>query len=88
MQALAATVFVLAAMVVYMASQHVAEHKEGVRTAAAGGGRRPNDDAMLKAAGWGVAVANAHPDTLQAADEVTDSNIDNGVAKVLEEMLA
>ena len=44
-------------------------------------------DAMLKAAGWGVAVANAHPDTLQAADEVTDSNIDNGVAKVLEEML-
>ena len=47
----------------------------------------PNDDAMLKAAGWGVAVANAHPDTLQAADEVTDSNIDNGVAKVLEEML-
>ena len=50
-------------------------------------GDMPNDDAMLKAAGWGVAVANAHPDTLQAADEVTDSNTDNGVAKVLEEML-
>ena len=50
-------------------------------------GDMPNDDAMLKAAGWGVAVANAHPDTLRAADEVTDSNVDNGVAKVLEEML-
>jgi len=50
-------------------------------------GDMPNDDAMLKAAGWGVAVANAHPDTLQAADEVAGSNIDDGVAEVLEEML-
>jgi hypothetical protein len=42
---------------------------------------------MLEAAGWGVAVANAHPRTLATADEITASNLDDGVAKVLEQML-
>ncbi|HAF68896.1 MAG TPA: haloacid dehalogenase [Acidimicrobiaceae bacterium] len=50
-------------------------------------GDMPNDDAMLEAAGWGVAVANAHPKTLQTADEITASNLDDGVAQVLEQML-
>jgi len=50
-------------------------------------GDMPNDDAMLEAAGWGVAVANAHPRTLATADEITASNLDDGVAKVLEQML-
>jgi hydroxymethylpyrimidine pyrophosphatase-like HAD family hydrolase len=35
-----------------------------------------------------VAVANAHPLALAAADEVTASNDDDGVAIVLEKLLA
>lgn len=47
-------------------------------------GDMPNDLAMLSWAGRSVAVANAHPDVLAAADEVTASNDDDGVALVLE----
>lgn len=47
-------------------------------------GDMPNDLAMLRWAGHGVAVANAHPDVLHVADEVTASNLDDGVASVLE----
>ena len=50
-------------------------------------GDMPNDLAMLSWAGWGVAVANAHADVLAAADEVTASNDDAGVARVLERLL-
>jgi hydroxymethylpyrimidine pyrophosphatase-like HAD family hydrolase len=48
----------------------------------------PNDLPMLVWAGHGVAVANAHPEVLAAADEVTAANDDCGVAQVLERMLA
>jgi Cof subfamily protein (haloacid dehalogenase superfamily) len=51
-------------------------------------GDMPNDLAMLRWAGRAVAVANAHPDVLAAADEVTASNDDAGVARVLERLLA
>ena len=47
-------------------------------------GDMPNDVAMLVWAGHGVAVANAHAEALAAADEVTASNDDDGVALVLE----
>ena len=47
-------------------------------------GDMPNDLPMLAWAGWGVAVANAHPEVLAAADEVTSSNDDDGVAEVLD----
>jgi hydroxymethylpyrimidine pyrophosphatase-like HAD family hydrolase len=47
-------------------------------------GDMPNDLPMLTWAGLGVAVANAHPDVLAAADEVTSSNDDDGVAEVLD----
>jgi Cof subfamily protein (haloacid dehalogenase superfamily) len=43
-------------------------------------GDMPNDVPMLAWAGWGVAVANAHPAVREAADEVTLSNDDDGVA--------
>ncbi len=43
-----------------------------------------NDLPMLHWAGHGVAVANAHPDVLAAVDEVTLSNDEEGVARVLE----
>jgi len=46
-------------------------------------GDMPNDLPMLHWAGTGVAVANAHPEVLAAADEVTASNDDDGVAEVL-----
>lgn len=50
-------------------------------------GDMPNDLPMLLYAGRGVAVANAHPDVLAAADEVTAANDDDGVALVIESLL-
>jgi Cof subfamily protein (haloacid dehalogenase superfamily) len=47
-------------------------------------GDMPNDVTMLLRAGHGVAMGNAHPDAIAAADEVTASNTDDGVARVLE----
>ncbi len=47
-------------------------------------GDMPNDVPMLSRAGLGVAMGNAHPDALAAADEVTTTNADDGVARVLE----
>lgn len=49
-------------------------------------GDMPNDLVMLTWAAHGVAVANAHPDVLAQADEVTASNDDDGVALVLERL--
>jgi Cof subfamily protein (haloacid dehalogenase superfamily) len=46
-------------------------------------GDMPNDLPMLAWAGVGVAVANAHPDVLAVADDVTASNDDDGVADYL-----
>jgi Cof subfamily protein (haloacid dehalogenase superfamily) len=43
-----------------------------------------NDLPMLAWAGRAVAVANAHPDVIAEADEVTASNEEDGVALVLE----
>jgi Cof subfamily protein (haloacid dehalogenase superfamily) len=51
-------------------------------------GDMPNDLAMLAWAGTGVAVANAAPEVLEAADEVTAANTDDGVALLLERILA
>jgi hypothetical protein len=50
-------------------------------------GDMPNDLPMLRWAGRSVAVANAHPDVLAAADEVTASCDEDGVAQVLERLL-
>jgi Cof subfamily protein (haloacid dehalogenase superfamily) len=46
-------------------------------------GDMPNDVPMLSWAGRAVAVANAHPDVLSVAHEVTASNDDDGVARWL-----
>jgi hydroxymethylpyrimidine pyrophosphatase-like HAD family hydrolase len=51
-------------------------------------GDMPNDLAMLKWAGRSVAVANAHAEIIAIADEVTASNDEGGVARVLERLLA
>jgi Cof subfamily protein (haloacid dehalogenase superfamily) len=51
-------------------------------------GDMPNDLAMLTWAGHSVAVANAQLEVREAADEVTASNLEDGVAVVLERILA
>jgi Cof subfamily protein (haloacid dehalogenase superfamily) len=47
-------------------------------------GDMPNDVPMLSWAGRGVAMGNAHPEAVAAADEVTVTNSEDGVARVLE----
>jgi HAD superfamily hydrolase (TIGR01484 family) len=47
-----------------------------------------NDLSMLRWAGHAVAVANAHPDVLAAADEVIGANDSDGVAGYLEGLIA
>jgi hydroxymethylpyrimidine pyrophosphatase-like HAD family hydrolase len=51
-------------------------------------GDMPNDLPMLEWAGQAVAVANAHPHVIAVADEVTASNDDGGVARVLERLVS
>jgi Cof subfamily protein (haloacid dehalogenase superfamily) len=51
-------------------------------------GDMPNDLTMLSWAGRSVAVANGDPEVLAAADEVTATNEEDGVALVLERLLA
>lgn len=50
-------------------------------------GDMPNDVDMLRFAGLGVAMANAHPEVLAAADEIAPSNDEDGVAQVIERLL-
>ncbi len=47
-------------------------------------GDMPNDVPMLRLAGHGVAMGNAHPEAVVAADEITGTNAEDGVAQVLE----
>ena len=49
-------------------------------------GDMPNDIPMLRWAGRAIAVGNAHHEVLAVADEVTASNDEDGVARVLEEI--
>lgn len=66
--------------------RYAAEH--GVaREAVAAFGDQQNDIEMLTWAGYGVAMANASADARAAADEVTASNDEHGVALVLERWL-
>ena len=51
-------------------------------------GDNGNDVPLLKAAGLGVAVANAVPEALEAADRITASCEEDGVARVVEEVFA
>ena len=60
-----------------------AEHGIGASEVVAFGDM-PNDLPMLAWAGHSVAVANAHPEVLELADEVTAGYEDDGVAQVLE----
>ncbi|WP_295014495.1 HAD hydrolase family protein [uncultured Microbacterium sp.] len=57
------------------------------RTSVVAFGDALNDVEMLRWAGLGVAMANAVPEALAAADEITASNADDGVAVTLERLL-
>lgn len=50
-------------------------------------GDMPNDLPMLRWAGRGIAVANAHPDVLTTVAETTGANVDDGVAAALERLI-
>jgi len=50
-------------------------------------GDMPNDLPMLQWAGRSVAVANAHPEVLAAAQLRTASNDEDGVAQILEQLM-
>jgi hypothetical protein len=66
----------------------VCEQRGVGREAVVAFGDMPNDLPMLTWAGHAVAVANAHPDVLAAADEVTAGNDEAGVARVLERLFS
>ncbi|MYY12548.1 Cof-type HAD-IIB family hydrolase [Streptomyces sp. SID4919] len=51
-------------------------------------GDMPNDIEMLDWAGTSYAMGNAHPDVLTAASHLTTGNNDDGVATVIERILA
>ena len=51
-------------------------------------GDMPNDVEMLRWAGRGYAVGNAHPLDLEVADEHAPSIDDDGVAEVVERLLS
>ncbi|MFZ4841274.1 Cof-type HAD-IIB family hydrolase [Mycetocola saprophilus] len=50
-------------------------------------GDEHNDLPLLRAAGLGIAMGNATPEVRQAADRVTDTNMDHGVARALRALL-
>ncbi|MFD4210924.1 HAD family hydrolase, partial [Micromonospora tulbaghiae] len=49
-------------------------------------GDMPNDLPMFRRSGHRVAMGNAHPELRAAADEVTATNAEDGVAVVLERL--
>jgi Cof subfamily protein (haloacid dehalogenase superfamily) len=64
--------------------EEIAKPLEIVRDQVVAFGDMPNDLPMLRWAGHGVAMGNAHPDVLAVANEVTARNNDDGVGRVLE----
>ena len=50
-------------------------------------GDADNDIAMIKFAGLGVAMGNAFPQVKEAADYITATNDEDGVAKVIEKFV-
>jgi Cof subfamily protein (haloacid dehalogenase superfamily) len=67
--------------------QFLAEHLGFTRERTVAFGDGENDVELLDWAGFGVAVANAHPRVLAAADWVCPSAAEEGVAQVIEALL-
>ena len=66
----------------------LAAHLKIPREATCAFGDGLNDVTMLKEAGLGVAMANSCPEALEAADAVTASCDEDGVAQMIETLLA
>jgi len=66
-----------------LALQVVAEHFGVIREEVLAIGDSYNDLAMIRWAGIGVAMANARPEVKAAADYITSSNDEHGVAEAL-----
>jgi len=64
--------------------EQVARHLDIVAGDIVAFGYMPNDVPLLRWAGLGVAMGNAHPEAISAANEVTAPNSDDGLARVLE----
>ena len=64
--------------------RHVAEHHGWSREEIAAVGDHFNDLGMLEYAGLGVAMGNALPEVRQAADWITGTLEEDGVAQVIE----
>ncbi|MBM7368190.1 HAD family hydrolase [Gordonia hydrophobica] len=62
----------------------LAEYRDVDATSPIAFGDMPNDVEMLRWATHGVAMGHGDPAALEVADEITASNVDDGVAKVLE----
>jgi Cof subfamily protein (haloacid dehalogenase superfamily) len=67
--------------------EFVAEHLGFARERTIAFGDGENDVELLERAGFGVAVANAHPRVLAAADWVCPPAAEEGVAQVIEALL-
>jgi hypothetical protein len=65
----------------------LAEHLGFTRDRTVAFGDGENDVELLEWAGFGVAVANAHPRVLAVADWVCPSAVEEGVAQVIEALL-
>ncbi|MDD7582974.1 HAD family hydrolase [Corynebacterium sp. 32222D000AT] len=63
---------------------YLAEHYGVAASEVIAFGDMPNDIEMLRWAGCGVAMGNAHDDVKEAADIITETNGQAGVARVLE----
>ena len=58
------------------------------RTETVSFGDEQNDISMIEYAGLGVAMANAVPEVKKAADLITESNVNDGLAKVVDRIVA
>jgi len=67
-----------------MALQFIAKHLNIPMSQTLAIGDNNNDASMLKAANIGIAMANATPLAIDHADEMTDTNLNNGVLKALQ----
>jgi hypothetical protein len=68
--------------ILHVASRHHVKPEEIIAI-----GDGINDLTMVKNAGLGVAMSNAHPDLLKCAAKIIGANADDGLAEFLEELL-
>ena len=76
-------IMVLLLSLIHILAKHLGVKQEEVMTF----GDAENDLDMIVYAGMGVAMANAFDEVKKAANYITDSNEDDGVAKAIEKFV-